>query len=1292
MDAIIQKLTHDNDLFHDQWQDTFKLIHGTPMTVNSELILNALADYVLKDSSPSIPKYTLVTMVVRRMIDENVLIEIEDLVKILVNVINRSKTDEWSLHLLQTIYVNFQIGEQLNTDPLRKDLIEQILTSLQEKTFVFTSDDDKQRWENFLSHILFSQSIDDHNILNKQQILTNMKTTFQQFYQRAVQQSGQCSIWMNIVRIFATCLPEIFPPEVNLPIENISPDYLNHLIRTYKENTDLIKTNFSQLLNIIEQLVLSDQYDYAHSFTMKLITPNLSVIDLESFLRKMIALCAIVTDRDSLCTKVLDELVSELVILNTVNTFAGLYFDLALAILKLHTIKAPRLSRDLLRLNDFYSWGEMADSLAELLKRCISYDALNSKEHFNNLDCLEDIVEIIIDKRQVYSSIGKVLHPIAMETILRWSNPDLRFDTHVYRLGKRILHLIDIEQINEEICIKLITALQNRVNHPINVDSTRDNICFFTEISSHLAIFFQKHQRLSTCVHSVLSALFTSLLDYPLYDEDRNPSLGYILMAIMTLRVAMTICNENDARLYEPYLDRVYQIVKNDEQTSLCQWWIQFWLIIGIKIPSVAVNHIEQFLEHTFNTKDVSFCGLLTTLYQLHSEMFHQHIDKLVDFLLSDYGQYLMPLSSLFQLMMRDQPERIMSKHIEQIFTLIETVPLNSELCAFIQSLSSIVNHYPHLFHSHRDKLFQFITRTSNLRIYQYFQKYLVICILTSDESKANEQIDHLIEILTSEKCSQQVQKEIVYTCLLIALKDKRLLIDRHDDFMIPEGALLLNYLDDTIVHEAEQAGIQRAQVDLKQIELIVHQTRVKMQENQLEISYNNIPAWASKVAEVLNRRSNKDWRSLTKQLGYSLTEIKHWMMKKDPCMALFHEWFTTHEPDEAVFSLIKALADIDRHDAEQIIRQAVLEAGQVIPDDLSIDTKRRPPIYLSFHSSDIHFATTLKENLASAGYLCQLYDEHTELKSIRGAKVIICCIDRFYTQSEHCSKVFQMLLNMKKPFIILHIDEQASWLPHEGIFQSVLRNYTYIKFCNSKNNKDWPENSFPELLAHVRYYVAPDCHMITDKYHHWFVPRLNDLIFLKYLSDDISFDNLPLVVLHPQIVLSYQWDSRRDVLLLYKHLTQLGYRVWLDLFQMAGGDTLVEKFDETIQQASCLLACITPAYMKAIHCQHQLSQANVLQKSVLPILLEETSAWSVSSIDWRQLNEHDRWKGKQFESLLTHLRKIVPTIQVDKPRHLLEMQRPVSASRECVDHIHQRSKRISSASLVPESQACSVM
>jgi hypothetical protein len=187
--------------------------------------------------------------------------------------------------------------------------------------------------------------------------------------------------------------------------------------------------------------------------------------------------------------------------------------------------------------------------------------------------------------------------------------------------------------------------------------------------------------------------------------------------------------------------------------------------------------------------------------------------------------------------------------------------------------------------------------------------------------------------------------------------------------------------------------------------------------------------------------------------------------------------------------------------------------------------------------------------------------------------------------------------------------------------------------------------------------------------------------------------------VFHPQIIISYQWDCQRDVLSLYKQLTQLGYRIWLDIFQMGGGDSLLEKYNIVIRQSLCLLVCITPKYMKSINCQHEISLANALNKPIIPLLLEETNTWPPSNIilsmfagkSYIDFPYTDRWTGKQFEMLLAQLKLIVPNIHTDKPRHLIEMQRPISASRNN-DNTDQRPKRISSAPIIPKSRACTLM
>jgi len=456
----------------------------------------------------------------------------------------------------------------------------------------------------------------------------------------------------------------------------------------------------------------------------------------------------------------------------------------------------------------------------------------------------------------------------------------------------------------------------------------------------------------------------------------------------------------------------------------------------------------------------------------------------------------------------------------------------------------------------------------------------------------------------------------------------------------------------------------------------------------------------------------------LGKRFGYSTSELKHWAMQIDPSMSLLNEWFMTHKADEATYGLVKMLNEIGREDVEQIIRKAVTAAGELIPDDLPMEIKRLPPVFLSYQWGSQEAVLRLKSNLEQAGYACwmdigqmgggdKLFAQIDA--GIRGAKVVICCMNPAYAQSDNCSREVHLTISTGKPLIPLQMEKQT-W-PPEGALGPIMSEYLYIRFYDRKGNDQnvWPAEKFTELLGQIRYHVAPDPDMITEQYHNWFVPRVDNLIFLQPATTTTNGkqekttipDDTPLVVTHPQIMISYQWDYQKDIIKLYEKLTRLGYCCWLDIFQMGGGDSLFEKIDAGIRHSKCVLACVTPKYTKSINCRREMALADALKKPIVPLYVEDTGTWPPAGpmamvfaekpyIDFRRSDDkHGRWFGKEFELVLARLKQTIPEVQTERPqRHLLDMQRPTTAMKQ----EENKTKRIGSAPVIVESRTCSIM
>ncbi|XP_056019782.1 uncharacterized protein LOC125669862 isoform X2 [Ostrea edulis] len=91
-----------------------------------------------------------------------------------------------------------------------------------------------------------------------------------------------------------------------------------------------------------------------------------------------------------------------------------------------------------------------------------------------------------------------------------------------------------------------------------------------------------------------------------------------------------------------------------------------------------------------------------------------------------------------------------------------------------------------------------------------------------------------------------------------------------------------------------------------------------------------------------------------------------------------------------------------------------------------------------------------------------------------------------------------------------------------------------------------------------------------------------------------------------PQLFISYQWDSQDDVKALRDKMEKSGFSCWMDIGQMGGGDFLSAKIDQGIRNCKVVLACITPKYVVSHHCNRELSLADLLNKTIIPIMFEE--------------------------------------------------------------------------------------
>ena len=171
-----------------------------------------------------------------------------------------------------------------------------------------------------------------------------------------------------------------------------------------------------------------------------------------------------------------------------------------------------------------------------------------------------------------------------------------------------------------------------------------------------------------------------------------------------------------------------------------------------------------------------------------------------------------------------------------------------------------------------------------------------------------------------------------------------------------------------------------------------------------------------------------------------------------------------------------------------------------------------------------------------------------------------------------------------------------------------------------------------------------------------------------------------------PLIFLSYQWGKQPQIKALYQRLTAMGYTVWMDIYQMGGGDSLYDKIDRGMRGCKAVVSCITQKYSLSANCRREISLADALKKPIIPLLLEQMK-WppdgpmSMVFTELLYINFFSDekvqmvWKGEKANELIEKLKQFIPEITLTNENKGKGTSKPSSQSKANVRNEHQTEK-----------------
>ncbi|CAM4794789.1 unnamed protein product [Rotaria magnacalcarata] len=260
-------------------------------------------------------------------------------------------------------------------------------------------------------------------------------------------------------------------------------------------------------------------------------------------------------------------------------------------------------------------------------------------------------------------------------------------------MAELMLDLIDPQRIALNDFIQFIEALNktivNNEENEYDENLHRIMISYFI-VSKQLNFRFVNYieilKALPHEVHCRLASFILTTLVYPIQNEDGQVSFEYL-----------------------PCIQKLYSLVYADNEQRFYDLWSSFWNSVGFRLPDVAIDHIEDFLNDILDRKHIAAATLLPVK---RPQPYHARLNDIINEIFDRTMTYSFMFKNLFFVIVKEHPELITANELHSLVTSINMYTSTEQEVYFIfQGLGFVANAKPNLFKKYRTIPLNFVLK-----------------------------------------------------------------------------------------------------------------------------------------------------------------------------------------------------------------------------------------------------------------------------------------------------------------------------------------------------------------------------------------------------------------------------------------------------------------------------------------------------------------------------------------------------------------------------------------------------